>query len=573
LGGWPTAEWITPRPLLIDPPLIAQSLIDQLPIDQFPVNTYRRDLLVVFTLALLMRGLAALPQTQPNYMDAAYYTVGGQRLAQGYGFNDPYVWNYLDQPTAVPRPSHLYWMPLPSILVAGSQALLGVNYRAAQLPFVALAALLPVIAYTVAWQLSAKRRHARLAALLTIFSAYYLPYWGVPESFAPYAVFGSLVLYWSIGDRSTGNQLIGNWSTGQSGRWLAAGACAGLAHLSRADGFLLLIPALSLQMARQKAAGGRTKFFSPHPSSFILIFSGYLLVMTPWFLRNLSVIGAPLSSAGAQAAWLCNYDELFSYGVRFDVNHLLGCGLDQVVLTRLNGVASGVVHLMAENGLIFMALPIAIGLWHTRRVALIRGALIYLGLLFGVMTIVFTFAGDRGGLFHSTGALLPFFYAAAPIGLDALIGWIAARRRTWQVAPARTVFAIASIGLAIGLSWFVYRGRVLGADVTAPVWNQADQVSITIGHAVIDRGEIDPIVMVNNPPLFTYLTGLRSIVIPNGDEAMLLAAARQFGAQWVVLDANRPAGLAGLYAYPTGDPRFQAVASIEGTQVLQVIAP
>ena len=57
--------------------------------------------------------------------------------------------------------------------------------------------------------------------------------------------------------------------------------------------------------------------------------------MTPWFLRNLSVIGAPLSSAGTQAAWLCNYDELFAYGVHFDVNHLLGCGLDQVLLASL----------------------------------------------------------------------------------------------------------------------------------------------------------------------------------------------------------------------------------------------
>ena len=161
------------------------------------MTTYRRDLIAVFALALLVRGLAALPQTQPNTMDAAYYTVGGERLAQGYGFNDPYVWNYLDQPTTLPHPSHLYWMPLPSILVAVSQAILGVNYRAAQVPFVLLSAVLPLIAYAVAWQLSTKRRHAWLAALLTIFSAFYLPYWGVPESFAPFAVFGALALYWS----------------------------------------------------------------------------------------------------------------------------------------------------------------------------------------------------------------------------------------------------------------------------------------------------------------------------------------------------------------------------------------
>src|SRR5512136_2130317 len=88
----------------------------------------RRDLWLVCGLALLVRVLAALPQMQPNYMDAAYYLVGGQRLAQGQGFTDPYVWNYLDQPSGLPHPSHLYWMPLPSILVAISQAIFGVNY-------------------------------------------------------------------------------------------------------------------------------------------------------------------------------------------------------------------------------------------------------------------------------------------------------------------------------------------------------------------------------------------------------------------------------------------------------------
>src|SRR5512140_2598180 len=112
----------------------------------------RRDRWIIFALALIVRAIAALPQAQPNYMDAAYYTVGGQRLAQGYGFNDPYIWNYLDQPASLPHPSHLYWMPLPSILVAGSAAILGISYRAAQLPFILLSALLPLITCAVAWQ-------------------------------------------------------------------------------------------------------------------------------------------------------------------------------------------------------------------------------------------------------------------------------------------------------------------------------------------------------------------------------------------------------------------------------------
>ena len=517
------------------------------------MSIYRRDLFIIFALTLLVRILAALPQTQPNYMDAAYYTVGGQRLAQGYGFTDPYVWNYLDQPTTLPHPSHLYWMPLPSILVGASQSIFGVTYRAAQVPFIVLSALLPLIAYSIAWQLSAKRRHAWLAALLTIFSAFYLPYWGVPESFAPFAVFGSLALV--LGSRQ-GDNLTPRYSgrasreTPKQGILTAplAGVCVGLAHLSRADGFLLLIPVLiDAERGARRAEGGLLRRrFSLHPSALVPVFLGYLLVMTPWFIRNLSVIGAPLSSAGTQAAWVCNYDELFSYGVRFDVSHLIGCGLAQILAAKINGVLAGLVHLGVENGLVFLALPIALGLWQTRRHALIRGALIYLGLVFGVMTIVFTFAGDRGGLFHSTSALLPFFYTAAPIGLDSLIGWIAMRRRTWHAARARSIFGVALVGMALMLSLIVWRGRVIGPDAADPAWNQSDRVYRPIKQWFSDRGEQASIVMVNSPPEFYYHTGLQSIVIPIGSVATLLQAADRFGARWLLIDQAQTRSLGGF---------------------------
>lgn len=514
----------------------------------------RRDLGLVFGLALLVRILAALPQTQPNYMDAAYYLVGGQQLVKGAGFNDPYVWNYLDQPIGLPHPSHLYWMPLPSILVAISQSIFGMNYRAAQIPFVLLMAVLPVLAYLIAQRVSHVRRHAWLAALLTIFTPFYFPYWGVPESFAPFTVFGALALYWAC--------------AGSKWKWLLAGACAGLAHLSRADGVLLLLPLLMVQV-RLHDLDARRRIFIPHPSSLILILLGYFLIMLPWFLRNFDAIGSPLSSAGTQALWMCNYDELFSYHQRFDLAHLLSCG--NFIQVRINGVLSGALHWLAEAGMIFLAPLISVGLWRERRAPLLRAALWYAGLLFAAMTLAFTFAGDRGGLFHSTGALLPFFYAAAPIGLDAVIEWIAQRRRAWHAARAKSIFSVALIVYAFALSFFIYRGRVIGADIMDPIWNRSGQGYESIGQWLRDRGEVDPIVMVNDPPSFTYHTGIRSIVVPFGDVQDLLSAARQFSARWVVLDQNRPAALAALYADPVSDPRLKWQATLDQSEILEIV--
>jgi hypothetical protein len=429
-----------------------------------------------------------------------------------------------------------------------------VNYRAAQIPFVALSAVLPALAYLVAQRVSGVRRHAWMAALLTIFSPFYLPYWGVPESFAPFAVFGALALYWAC--------------AGTRWKWLAAGACAGLAHLSRADGLLLLLPMLLIQF-KLHDPDGRRKIFVPRPLSLILISLGYLLVMTPWFLRNLSVIGVPLSPAGAQTIWLCSYDELFAFGKQFDLAHLLSCG--NPIGTRINGVTSGILHWLAESAMIFLAPLIVIGLWQERRARLFQAALWYASWLFAAMTLIFTFAGDRGGLFHSTSALLPFFYAAAPIGLDTAIDWIARRRRSWNAAAAKRIFSAACVAYAVLLSFFVYRGRVLGPDWRDPIWNQSDRVYAAIGQWLRDQGELDPIVMVNNPPGFTYQTGLPSIVVPYGAEADLLRAADQFGATWVLLDANRPELLADLYANPDSVPRLTLRSAYGNVLVLKIM--
>ena len=133
----------------------------------------RRDWALVFILALAARVVFALPQAQPGYMDACYYTVGAQQLAAGRGFTEPFIWNYLDDPAGLPRPSHQYWMPLPSILAALSMRIAGHQLSAqlrSHLPV--LSALLAVIAYGIAWQTSASRRHAWAAAVLAIFSGF-----------------------------------------------------------------------------------------------------------------------------------------------------------------------------------------------------------------------------------------------------------------------------------------------------------------------------------------------------------------------------------------------------------------
>ena len=64
---------------------------------------------------LLMLGLVAqlfwfIRLPEPTHMDAYYYLTNGIRLAEGEGFTEEVIWQFLDEPAGLPTPSHSYWM-------------------------------------------------------------------------------------------------------------------------------------------------------------------------------------------------------------------------------------------------------------------------------------------------------------------------------------------------------------------------------------------------------------------------------------------------------------------------------
>jgi hypothetical protein len=71
-----------------------------------------RHYLLLFVIGFLVPYGISRFQTMPGYMDADYYFVGGVQLANGKGFSEPYIWNYLDNPSGLPHPSHTYWIHL-----------------------------------------------------------------------------------------------------------------------------------------------------------------------------------------------------------------------------------------------------------------------------------------------------------------------------------------------------------------------------------------------------------------------------------------------------------------------------
>jgi hypothetical protein len=532
----------------------------------------RQDLVVIFTLTLLVRLLAIAPVRQPGYMDATYSYDIALNMARGQGFTEPFLWNYLDDPAGLPHPSHLYWMPLPTMLAWAGLTLCGQMYRAAQVPFAILSALLPLVSYWVAVQTTGCRRHGWLAGLLTLFSGFYVLYWDHTDNFTPFALAGSLSLVaaWQVG-RAREKQLgVRGWGLGAGGWGLGAGALVGLAHLSRADGPLLLIVigvvwGKSLISNLQSPTNERRLAIG----DFLLVILGYTLVMLPWFVRNWMVAGTPLPTIGTKTLWLTTYDDLFSYGRELSLHTYLAWGWANILRSKLDALWLNTQTVLAVFCMIFLAPLVPIGWWRLRRHRLYQLAAWYGALLFLAMTLVFTFPGPRGGLFHSGGALLPFIFTSALVGLDTVVEWAAARRQGWNAHMAKQVFGIGLVGLALLVTGFLYyRGVIVGTR------GQGEDAAYShLVEWLETEGQAKAMVMVGDPPGYWYHGGGPSIVVPNEPVEIALAVADRYGARYLILDRNRPAPLASLYKGAEIHPRVHLVETLPGDMRVFRIQP
>ncbi len=496
--------------------------------------TLRRDLLLLFVLALLFNFGAALFVTQPGYVDDAYYFGGALRLASGEGFTEPYLWNYLGNPASLPVPSHLYWMPLTSIVAAFSMTIFGPSFAAARLPFLLLASLLPLVACYVARITTGRRRHAGAAGLLAIFCGYYVIYWGTTDSFALYAVIVSL----TFNAASRGSEVRSN-DFSRSGKqtaeaittnngwrwWLVAGVGAGLAHLTRADGVLVLAAVLLVVLISPR----HRVTLSP-----LLLAFGYLLVMLPWFIRNTLATGSPLGAGGAGTLWLTEYNDIFNYPSNLTPARYFAAGWGAILDGKWQSLITNLQTIIAVQGLIFLAPFILIGLWQLRKYALYQIVIWYALLLYAAMTFAFSFPGMRGGLLHSGAALLSFYFPAALAGLDRSVDWVASRLKHWQAEKAKRNFTALLVVFAVVLTLALVSPRASGSK-RYPMF------------AILAGLPKEAVVMSNNPPGVWVATGHPGVPVPNGDGNTIIAIVDQFHVKYLLLDKNITPGLVPLY--------------------------
>jgi hypothetical protein len=457
---------------------------------------------------LVVRLALAWPVAGPSYFDAAYYQNAAESLIAGHGLTDQVIWNYLDDPAGLPRPSHLYWPPFNTWLAA--LGLLVNGWRGVQTVFIALSALLvPLTAY-LAWSLWGRRDYAIAAGLLTLFSGHYAGYWGsAPDSFGPFA----LIIAGAI------LAVVRGW-------WLPAGLCAGLAALTRADGLLIALVLGAATLWRRNWRGA------------VALTAGCLLILAPWWARNWLVADTPFPGGGLKTLLLRDYEELFYLGQELSPQRYFAWGLGPLLNSKFQ---AGWYDLYVMLGPWPYLAPLAVlGVWqgwHDRRLRLALGYGLALWL---VMTFCFTFPARHGSTFHSASALVVWQAACIPAGIAAVMRWLARHWPRWDAARFTRYFLIRLTALAVIVSLIQYGFiwlRVIRPELTAAGWVNHGLDHYAAVDRWLDAGGVSPTepVLVRDPPSFYHATGRLAVVLPR-DLAFLTPTAARYGAGCAVLE-------------------------------------
>jgi len=514
----------------------------------------RRDLAVLLLVALAVRTAAALLIDYPPYTDPAYYGLVAEQLAGGHGFNVPVLWSFLEvggrlplDPT-LPVPSNGHWMPLTSILAAGSIALFGEwlgPLRAGQLPMILLGAALVPFTYWITLDLWPSRFSAWVAALLMLTAGPMLVMAPLIDNFAVFGACGAAAIWCSI-------RAVRVPSVAHAGPWLvAAGAAVGLATLARVDGLLLAVAPAAAWLVRADWRSTATRLAWGAASA-----AACVAVLAPWLARDVAVFGSAFPSAGGHTLWISTYNQQFSIGHDPTLTDYLAQGAAPILGSKLGAWGELVGRTAALLGGLFV-IPFGYGLWAERRRAGLAPFLAYFGVMFVVMGAVFTFHAPRGAYYHSALAWLPW---AAGLAAANLAPAATAAGRAWPFLrrPATHRFlAVAGLAGAAALS-------LAGSAVLVGQWSDAHARLRQAAEFLADRGDTDAVVMAYDPAALHALTGNPGVAPPFDPYPVIGEVVDAYDVRWVVVtlragETRDPLGLwdgAGATDAAGGHPDF-----------------
>jgi len=487
-----------------------------------------RILFALYSFALAARAVLFAVHPDAAYPDSFYYVDVARALQAGHGFNIDFIWSFVDvggripaQPI-LPIASNAHWMPLASLVQLPTMWLLGPTPLASALPFLLIGALAAPMTWLLAREVGAGDRIALAAAIAVSVPAAAAIYMSQPDNFSLFQPLGTAALW-----------LTARGLKGDRRSFALAGLMVGLATLARNDGVLLgAAVGLAFLWDRWRAwrsNGGRMPAI-PWRYAFAC-FGLFLVVMAPWYLRQLAVFGSlsPSSSSG-RILLIQNYEQMNSVTSDTSMSGFLGQGIEPLLASRILGFVSAFQVFFVIACSAVLAPFVVVGAWARRRSIDFGPFFLYAGLLFGAAGLVFAVHVPYGTFLHSAVAVVPISYILELEGVVIVATWVARRRRGWTEDRAARLFLIAAVGTVL------LNAGAFGF-LAARSWNQERDMRLDASAALDRTGAPKTDLLLSaDPGGFEYFTGHGGVVTPNDSLAVIREVAADYGTRWLIVE-------------------------------------
>jgi len=484
--------------------------------------------IALYALALTARAVVFGLHPDAAYPDAFYYVDVARALHAGAGFNIDFIWSFVDVGGRIPAhpvlpiPSDAHWMPLAAIVQLPTMWLLGPTPLASAIPFLVIGALAGPMAWLFAREIGCSPRIALLAGIAMAAPGAAALYMSQPDNLALYQPLGMAALW-----------LTARGLKGHRSSYALAGLMVGLATLSRNDGVLLGgVVGLAFFWDRWRSwrsAGARMPAI-PWRYAFAC-FGLFLIVMAPWYVRQLAVFGSlsPSTTSG-RILFIRSYIEMDSVTSQTTLASLLGQGIGPLLQSRFLGLVSALQIYFVIACPIVLTPFVVIGGWARRRSVDFGPFFAYAFVLFAASALIFAVHVPYGTFLHSAVALVPFTFILALEGAVIASRWVLRYRPAWTAEGAARLFLIAAVAsVVLNAAAFV--------ALAVPSWNTARDMRLAAGRALDSAGAPKTdLILSADPGGWEYFTGHGGIMTPTDSLDVIHEVAVDYHARWLILE-------------------------------------
>ncbi|MCL5256409.1 MAG: glycosyltransferase family 39 protein [Chloroflexi bacterium] len=488
-------------------------------------------LLAVFEVVLI---------TNMDFIGHADYADSGvvaRNIVSGRGMTVDYAAQFYQQYPAGIRHAVDTWPPLEPLLLVPAFLVGGANVVAAKVPNLLLSMVLALSIYLVGARLF-DRRVGFAAAVLTAIHPYFVGMVAYPINDLPFAVFFLLFLFTLFSnadagrppEESTSGPVLGRldhfWGTIPS--FALSGVFAGLLILAKPTGALLVVAIALLCLVYMWRRRGPARSIS-----WLAITAAVaLVVVSPWFVRNLALFHSPLYSTESYDAWILKYNPPWENIYNIYYGNLPGPGLlirygfdwvTYVISQEFGNLAKDFV-----DGSTFSYFAFALALLGAFVLNARQRRLLWLLLAsFAVMAVfvcVYWHYEDRYFLFF-----IPWLYLLGMNFLFWVNDLVAQRARDRGAATWVGGFLVPLVFVA--LAWpSVNQLRGDFSVYTSPT------AIVQASDWIADQTPQEAVVMTRNPWEVSFHSERRSVMIPNADFDQIMTIARRYGVTYLQLD-------------------------------------